>query len=255
MPLDHGLILIVARNNVHLTKLTLNSALAQEFPCHVWIMDNASTDNTHNWLRTKTQSRIHWWSCMIQKSLAACWNIGLIRAFEAGYSRVLVLNNDVEISKHTYHCLAEWQLCNNSHFTTAVSVNSKSELADDRYPSTCSPHPDFSCFMISQHCWDITGPFDSSFYPAYCEDNDYHVRMHRAGIEAVSIDLPYLHHGASTIKNADPVEQAMIRRGHDTNKDRFKAKYGCYPTDSQYALLFRSPANRRPSRKALINQA
>lgn len=255
MPLDHGLILIIARNNVHLTKLTFNSALLQEFPCHVWVLDNASNDSTHNWLRTKTQSRVHWWTYMIQRSLASCWNEGLRRAFAAGYDRVLVLNNDVEIRRDTYQWLQEWQIQHRIPFTTAVSVNSKSELAEGRHPSTSSPHPDFSCFMISQHCWDVTGEFDDSFYPAYCEDNDYHVRMHRAGIEAVSIDLPYLHHGASTIKNADPVEQAMIRRGHDTNKDRFKAKYGCYPTDAQYAQLFRSPANRRPLRKALINQA
>lgn len=255
MPLDHGLIFIVARNNLHLTKLTLNSALMQEFPCHVWIMDNASSDNTHNWLRTKTQTRLHWFSTLIQRSLSSCWNEGLRRAFSSGYDRVLVLNNDVEISCDTYKWLCEWQYRTDSHFTTAVSVNSKSELSPGRMPTTSSPHPDFSCFMISQHCWDVVGGFDESFFPAYCEDNDYHVRMHRAGIEAVSIDLPYLHHGASTIKNADPVEQAMIRRGHDINKDRFKAKYGCYPTDAQYAQLFRSFANRKPLRKALINQA
>lgn len=238
MPLDHGLIIIVARNNKHLTKLTVASALAQSPKCNVWVIDNASNDGTYEWLKTKHNvPGLHWWVNMIKKSLSTCWNSGLSRGFAYGYDKILVLNNDVEIRPDTYSQLYSWD----GSFVTAVSVNSKSELRPNDPPTTSSPHPDFSCFMISKHCYNTVGQFDESFYPAYCEDNDYHVRMHRAGINSVSIDLPYLHHGASTIKNADPVEQAMIRRGHDTNKDRFKAKYGCYPTDPQYADLFKPP--------------
>ncbi len=116
--------------------------------------------------------------------------------------------------------------------------------------------------MIHHDCYEIVGDFDESFYPAWHEDNDYHVRMHRAGIKAVSIDLPYLHHGSSTVKNADPAEQASFKRGFEHTRGLFKLKYGCYPTDPAYNKLFTpltplklTRSRKSQPRKALINQA
>lgn len=242
-----GLIVIVARNNRHLTQKAVTSALAQDHPCNVWVIDNASTDGTYDWLRARAinEPRLHWWTYMKQRSLSACWNDGLQRAFAIGYACVLVLNNDVAIRPDCYRHLAEWPFNHNAHFTTAVSVGSKLELRIDDPPKTSSPHPDFSCFMIDRHCFELVGDFNESYFPAYCEDNDYHVRMHRAGIEAVSIDLPFVHYAAGTIKHADPAEQAEIRRGADANREAFKAAYGCYPSDTKaYNALFAKPIKR-----------
>lgn len=237
-----GLILIVARNNKALTQSAVKSALGQEHPCDVWVIDNASSDDTLQWLRAKAASldALHWWTHPVQKSLAACWNEGLVRGFKL-HTRILVINNDVELRPDTFHLLAEW----GGDFTTGVSVNSKLELRTSESPISQSAHPDFSCFMINRHCFTSVGGFDETFFPAYFEDNDYHVRMHRAGIDAISIDLPFFHYAAGTLKNAVPAEAANIRVGATINADRFFDKYGCYPADTEaYNELF-TPIKRK----------
>jgi GT2 family glycosyltransferase len=82
------------------------------------------------------------------------------------------------------------------------------------------------------------GWFNESYFPAYCEDSDYHVRMHRADVRAVCVDLPFLHHGAGTIKHAGTGEVARIRRGADRNRERFRQEYGCLPGSEAYQELF-----------------
>lgn len=252
-----GLVLIVARNNIHLTRKAVTSALAQDYPCNVWVIDNASNDGTRDWLRARSSKeyRLHWWVNLVQRSLSTCWNAGLKRAFAQDYDRVLVINNDVILRPDTYRLLADFtnglshqHQPTRLHFVSAISVRSKSELRLDEEPSTWSPHPDFSCFMIDRYCFETVGGFDEHYYPAFVEDCAYHVRMHRAGIEAGAIDLPFVHHGSQTIKHADPAEQAEIKRGADANRERFKATYGCYPSDTiAYDALFVRPRPRPTS--------
>lgn len=226
-----GCIAMVTRNNLHLTKLAVNSAMKQEHSCRVMILDNASSDGTVDWLRTKPRLIVV--SDQTQRSLAACWNSLLSAAF-LRHDRVLVINNDIEIRPDCYHLLME----HDGPFVTGVSVRSKLELALGRQPSTSAPHPDFSCFMIRKDCWLKVGKFNEDFFPAYCEDNDFHVRMHRAGIKAVSIDLPFVHYAAATVKHANPREQESIKRGADSSRSKFFAKYGVLPGTPEYDSLF-----------------
>ncbi len=70
------------------------------------------------------------------------------------------------------------------------------------------------------------GPFDEAFETAFCEDSDYDCRMYAKGIRASSIDLPFLHYGSQTIKNADDVEARWIARQAGKNREYFKRKFG-----------------------------
>jgi GT2 family glycosyltransferase len=234
----NGSILCVTRNNLYLSKQAINSALAQTVPCDVFVQDNASTDGTREWLRSKVG--IAYVPRIVQVSLAECWNKGLKALFNAGASEVLVINNDVVLRPDTY-----WVLANiNRPFVTAVSVDTAAKLGSpgDREPSTLAeaarPHPDFSCFMIRKEVWERVGNFDEIFYPAYCEDSDYHVRMHRAKIRAICVDMPFLHLGASTVKNASEGERAQILRMADKNREAFRSRYGCLPGTPEYEALF-----------------
>lgn len=229
--------LIVSRNNMHLTKITVRTAKEQDCKPHVLVVDNLSTDGTREWLRTKD---VGWMLCAEQVSLAACWNNGLKSLFAMGADRVLVCNNDISMRPDTYSMLASLTV----PFVSCVSVNDPHQLgyAGDRTKdyliSSVRAHPDFSCFMIHRSVPSLVGWFDESYYPAYCEDNDYHVRMHRKGIVALCVDLPFLHLGAQTVKTASEGEQARIKRGADENRARFKAKYGCLPGTPEYSKLF-----------------
>lgn len=234
---------VVARNNLHLTKRAVQSIRAQDVHCRCFIVDNYSDDGSAHWLMTKGVDVATIVSFMPgQKSLAYCWNhaIQMCLASLAGVDRILICNNDIELRPDTFRLLSEL----NQDFVTCVSVESRDQLGTvgDRTAEdllqTVRPHPDFSCFMISRRVWELVGKFDESFYPAYCEDNDYHIRMHKAGVKAVCVDLPFLHLGAQTVATASKGEAARIRRGADDNRRRFYSKWGCMPGSPEYYKLF-----------------
>jgi GT2 family glycosyltransferase len=230
-------IIIVSHNNLPLTKMAVKSALVDE-DCTVLVIDNASTDGTQHWLRSKDVVNS---ICLTkQKSLAACWNMGLRAAWLAGAHDCLVLNNDVQIRSDTYYLLERCNL----DFVTCVSVNDSSQVGTlgDRsliyLLHSASPHPDFSAFLINRKVTDTIGWFNEDYYPAYCEDCDYHVRMKRAGLNAFSVDLPFYHAAAQTLAHASEAEQIIIRRGADANRERFRQTYGCLPGTPEYSKLF-----------------
>ncbi len=237
-----GSILMVTRNGLALTKKAIASAMAQDYYCDVMVIDNASTDGTIQWLRTK---KIAVGFTQHQHSLAACWNRGLRVFWATGAREVLVINNDVELRPDTYRLLKQHE----KPFITAVSVNDPAQMGTpgDRnnwdLSPTERPHPDFSAFLISKAVTDKVGYFDEDYYPAYCEDCSYHMRMHRAGINAVCVDLPFYHAAAQTLKGASEGEQARIRRGADANRERFRRQYGCLPGTPEYSELFKVPSN------------
>lgn len=235
------LISILACNNLSLTKAAIRSALAQT-SCSpgssLLVLDNASTDSTPQWLA----SQCGFSTIMLagRTSVAACWNIVLDWALSPlnlnQYEGVLMLNNDVEIRPDT----VQWLMADPAPFVTAVSVRSESEL---HYPDPPTegqrrPHPDFSCFMIKPLCWRKTGRFDEGFEVAFCEDNDYHVRMHLAKVEAMCLDLPFVHRGSQTVKRADKAEARMIERAAQRNRERFLEMYGCLPGSDGYNAIF-----------------
>lgn len=248
------LIVILAHNNLALTRKCLTSALAQQYrgvsyPVSgpddrhfgVMVIDNASTDNTPQWLQSQAPTLRFSSICLPSRlSVAACWNYILEWAYDPinpnRYDGVLILNNDTEIRPDTL----TWLMKDPALFVTGISVRSESELGFPSPPTSRRPHPDFSCFMIKPGCWRKVGRFDECFKIAFYEDNSYHLRMHFAGIQAIGIDLPFLHHGSQTVKRADKTEQRMIQRAAAANKEIFRDMWGCTPDEPAYAEIFKS---------------
>jgi len=232
-------ILIVARNSLSLTKGAVRTALGQDYPAEVMVIDNDSEDGTSQWLKTKRGVTVI--SFQEQRSLAGCWNYGLRAFWKAGADCVLVLNNDCEIRPDAVRLL----LAHGGEFVTCVSVDSRDRMG---WPEGSSdslkrlksrrPHPDFSCFLIRKSVTEKGIWFNEDCWPAYCEDSFFHVEIHKAGIKAVCVDVPFLHHGASTLKSASTQEQERIRKGADKNRQRFREKYGCLPGSKGYERLF-----------------
>lgn len=213
--------------------------LAQDIPVQLLVVDNRSTDGTAAWLLSKPNIATIF--PQEQWSLAKCWNTGLRAIWRYGGTEALVINNDVSLRPDTARTL----LSHGGEFVTGVSVDRYENWHEDpawkaRMESE-RPHPDFSCFLICKSCTDRVGWFNEECFPAYAEDGEYHVRMHRAGVRAVCIDMPFLHHRGSTIGSADAGEIARIQRGADANRERFRQAYGCLPGSDEYNRLFETP--------------
>jgi GT2 family glycosyltransferase len=157
-----------------------------------------------------------------------------------GGDKVLVINNDVELPTYFYSALQS--RCGGSRpFVTGISVSARAQVppvVPINFYHNETDHPDFSAFMLTKEVTDRVGWFDEKYRGAYFEDGDMHVRMHRAGIRAVSYNLPFYHERSSTLKNAGRAEQNRINRAFDINKETFKKKYGCYPGTPEYDQLF-----------------
>ncbi len=228
---ERGTIITVCRNNLHLTKKAVASFRAQDVPCDILVIDNASSDGTAQWLNTQNIPRI---SLREQISLAAAWNRALKAVWSMGRTQGLVCNNDVELRPDAYY----WLRYNGGPFVTCVSVDSVDQLNYPNPPTTERNHPDFSAFLIRKEVTDKVGFFNEAYFPAYTEDCEFHVRCHRSGIRCICIDIPFLHHGAGTIKNCSASERAVIERGADANRERFRKTYGCLPGTKEYEKLF-----------------
>lgn len=237
------------RNNIHLTKKAVKSIFAQDIPVQLLLMDNGSTDGTSEWTRTQADKELAYVYFDPPKSVAASWNFGLKFWFDScGAEYVLVCNNDIELRPDTYRRLLE----DGGPFVTAVGTNDpekiKPRLDDDGIPmpsvmptgyarpdpAAKRPHPDFSCFLIRKELYYTVGPFDEKFKIAFCEDGDYDMRMYNGGVQAYCIDLPFLHHGSMTIKNADPKEIRKIQIQADKNRAYFKKKWGVAVGSPEY---------------------
>lgn len=223
------------RNGIHFTREALPTFLAQDIPVKVLFIDNNSHDGSGEWLRA--QQDVLYWHRRPGLGVAQSWNLALKWLFgELGMKaeHALVVNNDVLLQPCTYRLL----LADGEDFVTATGVNSHEQFAEAPEPENKRPHPDFSCFLIRKACFESVGPFDEHYQTAFYEDNAYHVRMHRKGVWAHCIGVPFFHHASGTLKASNEFDRKQIQEAANQNRKRFFQDFGCYPDSPEYERLF-----------------
>jgi len=85
----------------------------------------------------------------------------------------------------------------------------------------------FSSFIINREMFEMVGPFDIDYYPAYYEDNDYVMRMSQLGLEPVNIKAltPRVFYGSQSIQK-DP----SLNENFAKNRQRFMDKWQSEPS-------------------------
>lgn len=231
-------ILCPVRNGLHLTKAALKTFLAQDISdVRVLFMDNMSEeDNTKQWLYSVSNNIVRIMFGYENCSVAKSWNKMLDWTFRQGAEYALVVNNDVELRPDTYRHL----VADGGQFVTAVGRAERSSIDApyvDPDPSKKRPFPDYSCFLIRKECWKSVR-FDEDFHGAYCEDLAHHLSLHRAGIQAWCLELPFYHVGAGTIKNADIKRTREIQKQAERNRQLFLKKFGVAVGSPEYYAQF-----------------
>jgi O-antigen biosynthesis protein len=233
-------ILCPVRNGLHLTQEAVKTFLRQDLPeVRVMLIDNASEDGTREWARTLHPRVVTVYNDP-PLSVAASWNKGLSLLFDGTPNNaVLVVNNDVELRFDTYRKLLE----SGEDFPTGVGVNDRKQMQIYEVGEK-SPHPDFSCFLMQRHVWEKVGKFDEGFKGAFYEDNDMHVRLHRAGVHACNIGIPFYHVGSATLNLMPLDEQHLLQDQAGRNREYFNKKWGFDSSGPEYdAEFLRNPSD------------
>jgi len=225
--------LMLCHNALELTKKAVESVLAQDIPVDLMVIDNASIDETWPWLLSQG---VRTYSVPSQLGVSRGWNYGLRYFFELGAEYVWVVNNDAVYRPDTLREL----IADGGLFVTGVGVNRPEDIQCD-FVKNVRPNPDFSCFLIRREVWEKVGPFDDSM-ALYASDADYHLRMHKEGIFACTIGMPFYHIGSGTIKHATAEEAQAIRWQADRDRETFERKWGVRIGSKEYYDRFGSEA-------------
>lgn len=258
-------IILAVVNCLDLTKQALDSVVTKE-QYSVHIVDQASTDGTREWAEQmhdtneqRSNGKLFYHRYDKQVALSEAWNRGITESLADPECEYLFIpNNDVVFHKNTIDVLIEYLEKFNYAMVTGENVQPRMSLETmqgrddwgdiefDSKPigSWMEEGPDFSCFMVKRDFVEKIGYFDENFFPAYCEDQDMHIRIIKAGDHAKRMTrAPYYHLASQTMaKNAHLT--AMISEGHHRNQLYYREKWGVDHAEALNGKGFATPYNQ-----------
>ena len=147
--------------------------------------------------------------------VAGAWNFLLDRIFESGKEYGIVLNDDIYLGRTEYQ-MGEF-------------------IRSNRYDLYVNPI-DWCIFIMPKPTFDTVGRFDEAFFPAYCEDIDYHYRCRLMvkSYQRFPFLLPAVHRNSQTLEK-DPKQ---FHKAFHNNKEYYKKKWGGYPEEETFKIPF-----------------
>lgn len=222
-------------------------SIPKDLKCWIIIIDNGSTDRTKNYFTNENRDRrVDYVRFEQNNGVATSWNIGIhIAKYNLKCEYFLICNNDILIRKDTIYNLVKTIQYPGVLLSTPTNVNDglvkPEELAEMGLPKKeiITQNPDFSCFLIKKETIEKIGNFDSAFFPAYFEDNDYHYRIKIAGFDGVKNSRALFYHfGSMTVKSGQDI-RILSNSRYLQNQAYFIEKWGGKPGEE----LFNTPFN------------
>jgi GT2 family glycosyltransferase len=186
----------------------------------IWILDNGNQsklDIFKSYDKTIRGNFIKFPVTVIKSpeniGVAASWNYLCKKIYELS-EYALILNDDIFLGKAENDLNT---LCSKYKF--------------------CRSTQDWAAFLISKEIYNKVGEFDSNFYPAYYEDNDYEYRMKLMGLKDNKIPQmnPIIYRTSQSIE----ADKSIIEKSKN-NKQIYKEKWGGLPKRE----YFKTPYNK-----------
>lgn len=234
-------VLMLTYNGLAMTRDAVESVLAQDVPTKLLVLDDGSLDGTLPYLHSLDSNRVQVIACK-HRGVSALWNLGLSYLFSQGAEHVLVVNNDIKLRPDALRLL----IADGGQFVTCVGTSSGALWPGGEPSGMKRPHPDFSCFLIRQECWRKVGKFDEDMR-IYCSDGSYHLRMHKAGINAYCLDIPFWHYASGTLKEASAEDVLRISEQARMDREAFARKWGTEMGSDDYYKMFKEVTNGNES--------
>lgn len=237
-----------------------NSELPDDVEYKFCLMDQGSTSqDVKDWQKDYPETDYIRFEPRV--ALAKAWNIGVAKALEWGATHIGIFNDDIVLHPKTLKHLMNFMDHTKYLMVTADNIKDRMsketmlqmELPKEFTDYDCDPigdwraeGPDFSCYMINPLIVDIIGKFDENFIGAYCEDQDFHVRIRRAyshikqhndrDIDAERVHAkrlstaPYYHYASTTLAVNEELRPDIYAK-HANNRNYYLRKWGAeHPT-------------------------
>lgn len=234
-------------NGLEHTKNML-ATIKSKHPIEQIIIDNGSIDGTPKFCAKFANNNKNNAMCLHRNmGVAYAWNEIIKHALSnPKISYILIAGNDTLLHPDCIDNLAN--IMQKTNCTLATATNCTEEIDHPRNLKNTkilqtveiTEAPDFSCFMIKTS--DILklakfeintechpGLFDTNFYPAYFEDNDYHYRLQLAGLKAIKTNQAIFYHFMSATKNENPEIAELVNETFLENERYYCRKWGGKP--------------------------
>lgn len=197
------LTIIVTYNGMKWIDKCIHSVLSSSIKSDIFVVDNASSDNTPDYIAANFP-QVHLVKSKKNLGFGAANNIGLQHAIDNGYDYVYLLNQDAWVKEDSFETLISAQKrhpdygilspiqldCSENHFDFGFGWelsqwNEQSKVCENLFFNRNVDVVPFSMIMaahwlISRECLLNTGGFSPAFFH-YGEDNNYAERAQQKG--------------------------------------------------------------------------
>ncbi len=236
-------ILMLAYNQtpaqLELSKLAVESALAQDIPVTLFLIDNGSTPPTWEWMRSIEGENV-----IIRsnpRNLSPCiihneWMEKFFNPHGLGCTHLLGMPNDVILPPNLYREFLKWPRGivtgsmnpdrNFTRFETSSAVNECTPMAVTLFRKWAHDA------LISRD-----GFFFDPQYFMYASDCDFALRLASCGIRGVQLDLQYWHSMSASHRLAPPEKVSAMAYRADQDRAKFVKKWGFKVDALEYGAL------------------
>lgn len=240
-------IIMLTYNQLEYTKICIESIrkYTRSGTYELIIVDNASDDGTIEWLKK-------------QKDIISIFNesnVGFPNGCNQGIDvaigdNILFLNNDTIVTKNWLNNMLACLLSDNKHGAVSCVTNncSYAQAIPIQYKNIVEMHT-FSasfnkqnpqlweerlkligfCFLVKRSVIAKIGKMDECFSPGNFEDDDYSLRIRKAGYKLILCKDTFIHHfGSVSFKKAPDYNDLLLN-----NMKKYKRKWGFNPIISQ----------------------
>lgn len=226
--LEDGVSIVIAvLNQLDYTRQCLESLRTHaDIPYEVIIVDNGSTDGS---AAVCTAA-----GCRVIRNAenlgcARAWNQG-IRAAHAPL--ILVMNNDIVVTPGWLRALVEFRARTGVAVASPAVINGLCDydllaMAAEyhrRFGSLSRPGWRGECFLTARAVYDQVGLFDERFVRGGFEDDDFDIRLRRAGLRTAVTGAALIHHFSQITQRA--TAGAAWKKVKNPNKTLLEAKWG-----------------------------
>jgi len=214
-------VLMIAFNNLALTKQAVASVLAQDIPVELHFVDNGSIDGTWEWASEQGFA-----SCQhnpVNRSPVAIGNT-LAASIFSRRSHLLGVPNDAILPANCYSELLKWP----RGFVCATDIGQNTP--ECRPGKAVSENTPLAVMLTRKWAYDALIARDGYFFDEnifmYASDCDLALRMATCGIRGIQLDVPFWHYGSASHRLALPHISREITAQADRDRDYFEKKWG-----------------------------